>query len=269
MMHQGLFDTHCHLLDKNHELTPEEIIADAHKSNVMRLVNVCCSLAEAEAIINLSSCNQEKGVYSSIGIHPNYADSHLLSEDFYKKILFYAKNNNVVAIGECGLDYYHTQDKKQIELQKQLFILQIKIANSLAKPLIIHCRDAFDDCYYLLNKYLNKSHAGIVSPGVMHCFTGTLSDAEKFIELGFFISFAGNVTFKNAPQLQEICRKISLKNIVIETDSPYLAPEPYRGKINLPSYVAITANKVAQLKNINYQDLVRIVESNSVRLFRV
>ena len=266
MTNQGLFDTHCHLLDKNYHLTPDEIIATARKSGVKRMVNVCVDLDEAEEIIKLATIHKEDGVFGTVGVHPSNCDKNLKTENDLKKLEFCARNNNVVAIGECGLDFFREKNVKKRKLQQEVFITQIKIAQAVHKPLIVHCRDAFDVCYNILKKYTKKS----VNPvGVMHCFTGTLETAIKFIELGFMISFAGNITFKNALDLQNVCSQVSLSNIVIETDSPYLSPEPYRGKLNYPSNLKIIAQKISQLKQIYEEELIKITENNAGTLFQI
>ena len=266
MKSQGFFDTHCHLIDQNYNLTPEEIIDNAKRVGVTRMVNVCTALEEADKIIQLAINNRNNGVYASVGIHPNLSMEALDTEEELQNFTFLAKNNCVVGIGECGLDYYRETNKKQRKIQQKVFALQIKIAQQLDKPLIIHCRDAFDDCYEMLKKYTTP---GINPTGVMHCYTGTYEMAQKFIKLGFLISFAGNLTFKNAGNLVKVCEKISLEHIVIETDSPYLAPDPHRGRTNYPNLLPITAKRLAHIKHVDLEEIIKITEINACHLFRI
>ena len=171
-----------------------------------------------------------------------------------------AKNEKVVAIGETGLDYFYSADSKDV--QRQSFIDHIKVANELDKPLIIHTRDARSDTIELLKEYKRPE-----TSGVLHCFTESLDMAQQAIELGFYISISGIVTFKTATELQEVVKNVPLESLLVETDSPWLAPVPFRGKQNQPGYVVEVAEFIANLKGVTVEELAKTTTDNFYRLF--
>ena len=211
-----------------------------------------------EKIIEFS--NFYKNVYCALGIHPT--ETNNLSDEVYDRILNLASNKNVVAIGECGLDYYH--DKSFVEEQKKSFIKQIDIANTVKKPLLIHDRDAHKDCFDILTQNVETD-----IPVVMHCFSGSLEFAQQCVKKGYYIAIGGVVTFKNAKKIHEIAQKIPLDNLLLETDAPFLTPEPHRGERNEPAYVKFIAERIAQLRGIPVEKIADITSNNVRKVFGI
>lgn len=252
-----LVDSHCHLnlLD----LTPDQgdlnkVIARAEAAGVRYLLNVCVSLADFPVLLSTAEAYSSVGV--SVGSHPNeqneIVDAPLL--------VSLAKHKKVVAIGETGLDYFRTTD--QLDLQQERFRAHIRAAKQIKKPLIIHTREAKEDTL----KIMQEENAHEVG-GVMHCFTEDWEAAQRALDMNFYISFSGVVTFKNATTIQEVAKKVPLERMLIETDSPYLAPIPYRGKPNEPAYVRHTAEYIAGLRNISLDTFAKLTSENFFRLF--
>ena len=173
------------------------------------------------------------------------------------------KSNKIVAIGEIGLDYYWEKEESVRTLQKKIFIEQIELANELNLPISIHCRDAYKDTLDIL-----KEHT-CIKKGIMHCFSGSLESAKEFIKLGYLIAFGGVLTFKNSIRTKEVLRNIDLKDVVFETDAPYLAPTPFRGKINIPSYIVETVKYASSLLNCPKETLEDITYKNSLRILNI
>ncbi|WP_342252748.1 TatD family hydrolase [Spiroplasma endosymbiont of Amphibalanus improvisus] len=252
----GLFDTHCHLMATEYKENTKEIINKAITSGVSKMCAVGFDLESSQQAATLATHYDE--IYAIVGIHPTEVGRY--NNDVINEIDSLANSNQVVAIGEIGLDYFHKQTSP--DLQKEWFIKQINIAKKKDIPVSIHCREAYEDTYKIL-----KEHN--VKKGLMHCYLGDLETAKKFIELGFYISISGVITFKNAKSLQELVKNIPISKMLIETDSPYLTPEPYRGEINFPSYVKYVAQKIASLKNITTDEVIRITSSNANKLFNI
>jgi len=252
-----LVDSHCHfdLLDREQENNdPENIIARAKQADVQYFLNVCVDLATVNPV--LSVAEQYQCVYASVGVHPNH------HEDFTREqLLQLASHQKVIAIGETGLDYYRSTG--QNDWQQEQFRLHIDIAKQLHKPLIIHTREAQLDTIEIM-KEQNASDIG----GVMHCFTENWEMAKAALDLGFYISISGIVTFKNAKIVQEVAKKIPLDRLLIETDSPYLAPEPMRGKPNEPAYVRHTAEFLATLRQVPLEEIAEHTTHNFFNLFK-
>lgn len=253
----GIFDTHCHLMDDVYVNDDEDhIIAETKMSNVSKLCNVGYDLQTSIRAVNTAM--EHSFIYAAVGIHPNNVAK------FEKKDLTevedLATSTCVVGIGEIGLDYFHKDVSK--ELQKEWFIQQLRIAKRLDLPVLIHCRDAYEDCYDILV-------AEGIKKGIMHCFLGTAETAARFISLGFYISFGGVVTFKNAKAVQETVKQVPLSKIVVETDAPYLAPDPYRGRTNYPKYINYTVKKIAALKKTTVESVIRITSKNANNVFGI
>jgi len=196
-------------------------------------------------------------IYASVGIHP---DENSIDNPSFDELVLWAKKDKIIAIGETGLDYFHEGDPEE---QRERFRMHIEVAKTVNKPLIIHTRDAREDTI----RILQEAQAEKVG-GVMHCFTEDLTMAEKAMALGFYISFSGIVTFKNAIQLQEVAKNIPLDRILIETDAPYLTPHPYRGKPNDPSYLRFVAEKIAALRGISFETVAEQTTKNFFQLFK-
>lgn len=249
-------DSHCHL-DK---LTDDAVelaqkIDFAATRGVEHMLCVAINVKDYPQM--LSRVEHFTNVSVSCGVHPCY------DEDMtdYATLLEYGSSDKVVAIGETGLDYYHSQET--IGVQKQSFIDHINVAAELDKPLIIHTRNAREDTINIL-----KEHGKANTIGVLHCFTESLEMAEQALELGFYISISGIVTFKTATELQAVAKAIPLDRLLIETDSPWLAPVPYRGKPNQPGYVVEVGEFIAELRGISTAELAKATTENFYRLFK-
>ena len=244
-------DTHCHLSREDYA-DIDKIIEDNKKADVDKIVVSGCSRESIDEVMNFK--DKYDMVYVTIGYHPEYADNVREKDLDYLKDLLSEKK--VVGIGEIGLDYHYTKDNK--DKQIWLFEEQLKIAESLNLPVVIHSRDATMDTINTLKKYNVR--------GIIHCFSGSLETANIYIKMRFMLGIGGVVTFKNS-KLKEVVEKIPLESIVLETDSPYLAPVPYSGKINSSKYLDIICRFISNLKNISYEELAEITSKNASRLF--
>ena len=206
----------------------------------------------------IALAEQYECIYASVGVHPHDADSDADLEELARL----AEHPKVVAIGEAGLDFY--RDWSPVEKQRDVFSAQITLAKSVEKPLIIHSRDAGHECLAML-----KQHRASTVGGVFHCFSENAEFAAELANMGFYVSFPGQITFKKAQLVRETCKAIPLEQILVETDSPFLAPEPHRGKRCEPSFVIHTAKRIAEEKQISLDELARITTLNSQKLFRI
>lgn len=243
-----LIDTHCHLSSDDYDSLDEVI-----KSMDGIMIASGCDNKTNKEVLEL--VEKHENVYGTLGIHPSEIDS--ITSDSFKIIEQNLLNPKIVGIGEIGLDYYWT--KENIEKQKEVLQIQLELANKYNKPVVIHSREAIQDTYDILKNYNLK--------GSIHCFSSSLEMALEFIKLGYKIGIGGTLTFKNSKKLQEIVEKIDIKNILIETDSPYLSPEPFRGKKNNPSNVYYVAKKISELKNIDIKDVINITMANAIEIF--
>lgn len=247
-----LIDSHCHILSSEYE-KPEDVIEDSKTSGVDKMIINGYDLESSAEAVLLS--NEYNYVYASIGIGPENIDD-VSNKDFIK-LEELIKKGKVVAIGEIGLDYYWTKDNKE----KQIYVFEnmLALAKKYNLPVIVHCRQAIKDTYELLKKYKVT--------GILHCFSGSAESAKEFIKLGFLIGIGGVVTFKNAKEIKDVVTKIDLSNISLETDSPYLSPEPLRGKVNVPKNVIYVARKIAELKNVSLEEVLEVTSSNVTNKF--
>jgi TatD DNase family protein len=250
-------DSHCHLdrLEKNPEEL-KEIIHFAQSRGVEHFLCVSVSVKDFPAM--MQSIKPFDCVSASCGVHPLHQEDACS----YDELLEMADSEEVVAIGETGLDYFYSAETKSVQLTS--FVDHIKVANALNKPLIIHTRDARQDTINLL-----KEHKAPSTQGVLHCFTEDWKMAQEAIELGMYISISGIVTFKTATELQEVVRKIPLDKLLIETDSPWLAPVPYRGKPNQPGFVREVGEFIANLKGVSVETLAAVTTDNFYKLFAI
>lgn len=249
-----LVDTHTHL---NMDLFDDNLDQTLEKAKSNGIFNVIVIGMDHEANIKaLEIADQYEMAYATVGIHPANAD-----DQNAESIIPYLKHKKVVAIGECGLDYYWVKDNK--EAQKKVFQKQIELSILYELPLIIHTRESFLDAYRMLLPYKGKVK------GVFHCFSSDLNDAKKAIDLGFYIGIDGPITYKNNQMIKEIVEKIDLKHILIETDSPYLTPVPFRGKRNEPSHLIYIAEKIAEIKNLDIHEVARVTTKNAMDLFQL
>ncbi len=248
-------DSHCHL-DFPELLEREDaILAAMAAASVTRAMCIGVKLETMDRVIALAE--RHDNLYATVGVHPDGAD---VAEPDEETLLALADHPKVLGIGETGLDYYWHKDAP--EWQRQRFRTHIRAARRCAKPLVIHTRDAAEDTLRLMR----EEGAGEVG-GVMHCFTESQAVADAALELGFHISFSGIVTFRNAKALKEVARRVPLERMLIETDSPYLAPTPHRGKTNEPAYVVHVAEEIARLKEIPLDEVAEATSRNFERLF--
>lgn len=250
-----LVDSHCHLDFPDLASDLPGILERMRTAGVGCAVCVSVNLEDFPRVLALSERHPE--LYATVGVHPEYTDAE---EPTKARLLELAAHPKVIAIGETGLDYYWQKDRP--EWQRQRFRTHIRAARDCGKPLVVHMRDAADDTLGILA----EEEASAVG-GIMHCFTETWDVARRALDLGFLISFSGIVTFRNATAIHEVARMAPLDRILVETDAPYLAPVPYRGKRNEPSYVRHVAESVASLRGISTEEVVSATTSNFYRLF--
>ncbi|MGD1000169.1 MAG: TatD family hydrolase [Candidatus Brocadiia bacterium] len=252
-----LADSHAHLDDGRFAPDLTAVLDRAREAGVQRIVTVGTGLASCEAAIALAQRNPEF-VCASVGIHPH--DAAGADEAALARLAELARSPGVVAIGETGLDYHY--DRSPRDVQRAVFESQIRIALQLNLPVVIHCREAYADCLAVL-----KEHAGDGLRGVLHCFAGDRATAEALIGMGFFISFAGPLTFPSAGNLREIGRLAPMEQLLIETDCPYLAPQPVRGRRNEPAFVRYVAEALAALRGMTADEVAARTAANAIRLF--
>ena len=248
-------DSHCHLDFPGLLEREDEILAAMAAADVGRAMCIGVKLEDIDRVIGLAE--RHDNLFATVGVHPDNAD---VEEPDEARLLSLADHPKVLGIGETGLDYYWHKDAP--EWQRARFRTHIRAARACAKPLVIHTRNAAEDTLRLMREE-GAGEAG----GVMHCFTETLEVAEAALELGFYISFSGIVTFRNAKALKEVACAVPLERMLIETDSPYLAPVPYRGKTNQPAYVVHVAEEIARLKGLAVDQVAAATTRNFNRLF--
>jgi len=249
-----LVDSHCHL-DRLKVESLNVAVEEAAQRGVSAMLCVCIS-AENKADV-LAIAKNYPNIYASVGVHPSDVNRSVVS---MAELITWATADKVVALGETGLDYYHS--KECIEEQHESFKNHLLAAGELQLPVIVHTRDAREDTINLI-----RDHGDTGSSGVLHCFTESWEMAEQALALNYYISLSGIVTFKNAEQLREVAKKVPLDRLLVETDSPYLAPVPYRGKPNQPKYVREVAECVAELRGISFEELAEATTENFYRLF--
>jgi hypothetical protein len=252
-----IVDSHSHIDDEKFDIDREEVVSLFDENKIDFIVDPASDVKSSEKIVEI--VKKFSRVYGAVGIHPHEVED--ITDDDLKKIYNLSFSNKIVAIGEIGLDYYY--DNSPREKQKEIFRKQLEIAKKRNLPVIIHTREAMQDTFDILSEF-----KGDIT-GVMHCYTGSFEMAEKFINLGFYISISGVVTFKNATNVREMAKKIKLDNLLIETDSPYLTPEPNRGKRNESKFVWLVAQKLSELKNIEINNLIYNTNSNARNLFKI
>ncbi|WP_078378400.1 TatD family hydrolase [Sutcliffiella halmapala] len=253
-----LFDTHVHLNADQYEEDLLEVIERARKEKVMNMVVVGFDRKTIKRAMEL--VEQYEFIYAAVGWHP--VDAIDMTEEDLAWIEELASHKKVVAIGEMGLDYHW--DKSPKEIQKEVFRKQIQLAKRVRLPIIIHNRDATADVVEILREEEAKEVGGI-----MHCFTGSLEVAKECMEMNFYISFGGPVTFKNAKKPKEVVKEIPMEMLLIETDCPYLTPHPYRGKRNEPSYVRLVADQIAELRGMTLEEVAEKTTANAKKLFGI
>lgn len=250
-------DSHCHINFPELSVNLPEVLSNMRQNEVTHALCVGVNLESFPQILNLAE--QHEQIYASVGVHPDY---ELESEPTQELLVRLALHPKVIAIGETGLDYYRL--KGNLEWQRERFRIHIRAAKECRKPLIIHTRNAAEDTL----RIMAEEGANQIG-GVMHCFTESLEVAQEAIKMNFYISISGIVTFKKATQVKNVAEQVPLNRLLIETDSPYLAPVPYRGKLNQPGYVKHVAEEIAKLRNISVEDIGRATTDNFCRLFLI
>jgi TatD DNase family protein len=254
-----LFDTHAHLHFADYADDLDAVLERAHEAGVRGMVTIGTDRETNQAVVELA--RRLPNVWATVGIHPHDA-GEAVEADFAEMEKLARSEAKVVGFGEMGLDFYRNLSPP--EAQREVFRRQIAVARELGKPLVIHCRDAHDETLAILGEERAREIGG-----VMHCFSGDVEIARRCLDLGFFISLAGPVTYKNARALPEVARFVPEDRLVVETDCPYLPPTPHRGKRNEPAYVALTAAFVAELRGVAPDALGAAVTANAATLFGI
>lgn len=254
-MYKNIFDTHAHYDDESFDTDRFELIDEMLGSSVCGVINCGCTVESSKKSLEFAEKYPE--FYAAVGIHPQNAAEE--KEDALKKIEELAHHNKAVAIGEIGLDYHYDYTPKDMQLE--YFEKQILLAKKLDLPVIVHDREAHQDCVDLLLKHKPR--------GVMHCFSGSIETAKQLTDIGFYIGLGGSVTFKNAKKPAEVAETIDISKLLLETDCPYMTPVPLRGRRNNSMLIAHTAEKIAELRNMQPQEVIDIARENAIKLFNL
>jgi TatD DNase family protein len=253
-----LIDSHCHIDDARFDVDREVMLTRARAAGIAHLVTIGCDLETSRAAVALAQ--KYTFVSATVGVHPH--EVKLIEDHWYAELKTLAQSPRVVAYGEIGLDYHY--DHSPREVQRQRFREQVQLARELRLPIVIHTREAQEDTIAIL-KEEKASELG----GVFHCFSGDAWLAKDALDLGFYVSFSGVITFQNATMLRDIVKTVPLDRILVETDSPYLTPAPHRGKRNEPAYVRQVAEKIAELHGLSTQEIEDATTQNTKRLFGI
>ena len=254
-MKEYLIDTHAHI--DMLEAPIESTLQLMKDFGVKKAVTPSVEVSSMEKVI--AAAEADENIYAMIGIYPSEAKTY--TQEVEDRMIELAKNHKVKAVGEIGLDYYW--DKSFVDLQKEVYVKQILLANKLNLPIVIHDREAHKDAYDLLLEYNQSSKA------LFHCFSGSVEFMRECVKKGWYIALGGVVTFKNAVKMKDVAREIPLDKLVLETDSPYLTPVPFRGKPNTPAYVRYVAEEIANLRQIPLNELIDITTNNAERFFEI
>ena len=254
-MKDYLIDTHAHI-DMLEEPT-NQVLLEMQDFGVKKVIIPSVEISTMQNIVNIA--NQNENIYAMVGIFPSEAKTY--NKDIEEKMIDFAQSKKVVAVGEIGLDYYW--DKSFNDIQQDVFIKQIKLANELNLPIVIHDREAHKDTFDILKEHNQNSKV------LFHCFSGSVEFMRECVKQGWFIALGGVVTFKNAIKMKEVTKEVPLEKLMLETDSPYLTPVPYRGKPNKPAYVKYVAEEIAQLRNMTLEEIIDITTSNAEEFFGI
>jgi TatD DNase family protein len=256
-------DSHAHIDGEEFDADRDEVVERARAAGVRAILNVGTGDPRSGSLERaVAFAEKYEGVYAAAGVHPH--DARLYDEEAERRLpLVLRGSGRIVALGEIGLDYHY--DNSPREVQREVFGRQLRLAKAEGLPVIIHSREADDETVEILRAEMARAPRG----GIMHCFGGSVRMAEAVLELGFMISFAGNVTFKKADELREVARVVPLERLLVETDCPYLAPVPFRGRRNEPAHVVETARFLAELRGVGHGEFGRITSENFARFFRL
>lgn len=252
-----IFETHAHYDDEQFDMDRETLLLSMPEQGIGTIVNVSATYASCQRVVDL--VQKYPFMYAAVGIHPDEVGS--LNEERFQQMKELCKQEKVVAVGEIGLDYYW--DNESHDLQKEWFVRQLDLARELNLPVLIHSREAAADTMEIMKQY------GQGLKGVIHCFSYSKEMAAEYVKMGFYIGVGGVVTFKNARKLKETVQEIPLTSIVLETDCPYLAPVPYRGKRNNSAYIKYIAEEIAGIKGVSYEEVVEQTEKNARDLYNL
>lgn len=245
-------DTHCHIFSEYYD-DIDKVISECRDNDIDKIIINGCNIKSNIEVMELA--NKYDIVYAAIGFHPTELDD--FKEEYFRFLEENINNSKVVAIGEIGLDYHYDNTDK--EKQIMVFRRQLDIADKYNKPIIVHSRDSIQDTYNILKQYKVK--------GSIHCFSGSVEMAREFIKLGYKLGIGGIITYKNAKTIKEVVRDIDLSYILLETDSPYLTPSPYRGESNSPKYIPLIAEAIADIKDVSIVDISRVTTANAEAIF--
>ena len=262
-MTQFFVDSHAHLEGSEFDVDRDEVIERARHAGVryLLLIGGASGPEDMGAALRIADCHD--WIFAAAGVHPHEAGK--AQDGHFANLRALAGHPKVLAIGEIGLDYYY--DYSPREVQKQVLIRQLELAREVELPVIIHCRDAWSDLRETVRTHWRLASGSAVPGGILHCFSGSREDAFELMDLGFLVSFAGNVTFKKADNLRAVAREIPLDRLLTETDSPYLAPVPHRGKRSEPAYVREVTRELARLHNLTEEEMGRYAVRNFERFF--
>lgn len=257
-MKSRLVDSHAHLDDERFDIDREKLIDSLLENGIELVLNPGSDFKTSRAAVELA--NKYDFIYAAVGCHPH--DTKTMNEDIINDFMMMTENKKVLAIGEIGLDYYY--DNSEREVQKKWFREQIKLAKEVDLPYIVHDRDAHEDVLKIMKE---EHYSG--TRGILHCYSSSVEMAREFIKLGFYISLGGPLTFKNSKTSKLVAKEIPLEYLLVETDSPYLTPEPYRGKRNEPAYVRYVAEEMAKIRNISFEQVADQTKENFKKLFNL
>jgi TatD DNase family protein len=256
MKEKIIIETHVHICEPRYDADREEMLSRSFENGIKKLINIGADIEEGKKV----AAFDREGVFKSIGLHPHYIEK--CSEDVFNEIKARIKNcKNIVAIGEIGLDFFKSPTSK--EKQTEVFKKFLTVARDFNLPVIIHSREAHNEVYEILKEF------NIEKKGVIHCFTGDLNTAKKFIDIGYFLGIGGVITFPNAKILKDTVKEISIDFVVLETDAPWLAPQQQRGKRNEPMYLKYVISEIAKLKNVNEDEIIETTTKNAEKLFNI
>lgn len=259
-----IFESHAHYDDRQFDVDREKLLESLPFQNVGVIVNVGSDIRSSKESITLA--HQYDYIYAAIGVHPDEVDT--MKEADMEELSHMAKETKVVAIGEIGLDYFRKEGNAYKNVQKEWFCRQLDLAKEIEKPVIIHSRDAAEDTIQILRDF-RKENPQIENPGVIHCYSYSPELAKEYVAMGFYIGIGGVVTFKNAKKLVETVAQIPLERILVETDSPYLCPEPNRGKRNDSSQIRYVIDRIANIRGIAPEEVEKQTEMNARKMYRL
>jgi TatD DNase family protein len=257
----NLIDSHAHIDSPQFEDDRDAMLARARDAGIATLLAIGTGPGPEKLDAALPYAEQYDWIYTTVGIHPHEAKE--VTPAHLETLSRLAKHPKVIAWGEIGLDYFYDHSPKDV--QEKVFREQMELAHAAELPIIIHCRDAWTDTLRLLEEAWKPTGLG----GILHCFTSTLEDAQRGLDMGFLVSFAGNSTYPKAQSIRDVAKVLPLSNILIETDSPYLAPQPFRGKRNEPAHVAEVAKALASVRDLSVEEIAAVTTDNFRRFFRL